>query len=419
MPAWVASRMGLDMAARRVVTKEMKGRYQRGTQAECSAILDELCALTGWHRGHARKAIRLAAAPGQPRPPRKVREPSLKYDEAVIAALRVCWALLDAASGKRLAPALPVLVVARRRHGDLAISDQTAALLCAMSPATIDRRLASDRKKLQLKGRAHTKPGGLLKSQIPMHTWADWDDKRPGFVEVDLVGHEGGDANGEFCWSLTVTDIATGWTEIRSVRNKSAHAVFVALLAIQVALPFPLLGIDSDNGSEFINAHLLAGELEFLNPIWAVLSPLINLFTPQPKLIGKTRVGAKVSKRYDRAQTPYQRLLAHTATDLAVLDDLDARRLADLLQTTNPPPPAARSASCRPPCSNASVARPSADAPRPTAPTSPEQRSRTRLASPSPSGHLQMRQRLNASGHLDVRHQELLMPPMPAPRRAC
>jgi len=126
-----------------------------------------------------------------------------------------------------------------------------------MSAATIDRRLAADRKRLQIKGRAHTKPGSLLKSQIPMRTWADWDEHTPGFVEIDLVGHEGGDANGQFCWSLTVTDIATGWTEVRSVRNKSAHAVFVALVAIQAALPFPLLGIDSDNGSEFINAHLL------------------------------------------------------------------------------------------------------------------------------------------------------------------
>jgi hypothetical protein len=302
-----------------------------------------------------------------------------RYDDAVIAALRVCWAVLDAASGKRLAPALPTLVAALRAHGELDLDEQRARLLCAMSAATIDRRLAPDRKQLELKGRAHTKPGGLLKSQIPMRTWADWDENIPGFVEIDLVGHDGGDNNGEFGFSLTVTDIATGWTEVRSVRNKSAHAVFVALVQVQAALPFPLLGIDSDNGSEFINAHLLgwceqqhitftrsrpgnkndgchveqknwdiarrtagywrydtAGEIELLNTIWPVLSLVINLFTPQQKLISKTRTGAKVSKRYDRAQSPYQRLLTHAASDPHVLDALDARHLAALLTATNP-----------------------------------------------------------------------------------
>ena len=127
-------------------TKEMKGRDQRVPRRDRSAMLYELSALTGRHRDHARKAIRAATSPGEPRPPRKTRALVLKYDEAVIAALRICWATLDAASGKRLAPGLPILVPALRAHGELDIDDATTAPLCAMSPATIDRRLAGDRE---------------------------------------------------------------------------------------------------------------------------------------------------------------------------------------------------------------------------------------------------------------------------------
>jgi len=107
-----------------------------------------------------------------------------------------------------------------------------------------------------VRGRSHTKPGTLLKSQIPIRTWADWDDNRPGFIEIDLVGHEGGNSSGEFCFTLTATDIATGWTINRSVKNKAAVWVFEALEWVIARFPFRIIGIDSDNGSEFINNHL-------------------------------------------------------------------------------------------------------------------------------------------------------------------
>lgn len=367
-------RVELTLTVRRQVTASLVGKYAKATRAGKSAILDRLCAVNGWHRDHARKALRLAAA--GPRAARKPRDPVVVYGPEVIEALRRVWAVLDGPTGKRLAPVMATLVESLRRHGELDIGDDLAAQLAAMSAATIDRRLAGDRAELTTgRGRALTKPGSLLKSQIPMRTWADWDQAVPGFLEVDLVGHDGGDNNDQFCFSLTATDIATGWTENRTVRNKAAKWVFGALVEIQAQMPFPVLGIDSDNGSEFINYHLLrwceqqhitftrsrpnnkndgahveqknwavvrrtvgywrydtAREMALLNQIWTALSPLTNLFTPQQKLVSKTRAGAKVIKKYDTAKTPYRRLLDHA--DLA--DPVDLKLLAKKIHTANP-----------------------------------------------------------------------------------
>lgn len=356
--------MGLTMSERQAVSKAIATRYKRASRAQKGVMLDELCATTGWHRNHARKVLGQALRPKIVRV-RRPRAPT--YGEEVVVALRFCWAVLGAPTGKRLAPVMVELVATLRRFGELDVSDEVAAALVAMSPATMDRRLAEARAAMSLRGRSHTKPGSLLKDAIAIRTWAQWDDAVPGFVEIDLVGHEGGNAAGEHAYTLTVTDIATGWTENRSVRNKARKWVVGALEEIAKIMPFPLLGVDSDNGSEFINHHLLfwceqrmitftrsrpgnsndgahveqknwavvrtvvgyhrydtAAELLLLNRIWALQSLMTNYFLAQQKLISKVRVGAKITKKYGTPTTPHRRAERHdavTAEDKTIMND--------------------------------------------------------------------------------------------------
>ena len=231
------------MAQRQAVTNRMATKYRQSSRSERSVMLDQLVELTGWHRDHARGELRRA---GTVRvvTPRKPRAPI--YSARVVSGLEQCWRVGRCPAGKRLAPMLETLVPMLRRDGELDLTDAEAELLVAMSPATIDRRLQGARVLAGFTGRSHTKPGSLLKSQIPIRTWSEWDENTPGFVEIDLVGHEGGNSFGEFCFTLTITDVATGWTVNRTVANKSAIHVVAAIEAASKMFPFPILGIDSD-----------------------------------------------------------------------------------------------------------------------------------------------------------------------------
>ena len=362
--------MELTLAARRQVLKSQVRAWPKATKAEKSAILDRLCEVNGWHRDHARKMIRRAVN-GYTPPPRPPAPPRHKYGPQVIEALTVCWAVLDGPTGKRLRPALPDLVTNLLAHGKLPDDPALIDGLLSMSAATIDRRLAPARAGTTLKGTSHTKPGSMLKSSIPLKTWHEWDDTVPGFIEIDLVGHDGGDNNGQFHFSLNATDVATGWTEAITVRSKGERIVRAGLAQLQLRFPFAVLGIHSDNGSEFINRQLAAWcqaheitftrgrpnhkndqahieqknwslvrrvgayyrydtprELDLLNEIWPKECALVNLFIPQQKLKSKTRTGAKVTKTYDEATTPLRRLLRdHPDT----LTDTDRTSLTDQL----------------------------------------------------------------------------------------
>lgn len=360
------------MQERQAVTRELAKGYRQKTKKERGLIVDELVRLTGYNRTYACRVLREGACAGRQAPRTRTRRKT--YGPEVLVPLRKIWATMDGIAGKRLAPFLPEMVTVMERTKELHLSPQVKEKLLQISAATIDRLLAQDRRRLQIRGRSRTKPGTLLKHQIPIRTFSSWDEGRPGFLEVDLVSHDGGHPVGDWIQTLSATDVATGWTETRACKNKAQVHVFAALLQIRRGLPFPLLGIDSDNGSEFINNQLLRycereeitftrsrpyrkndacfveqknwhvvrrtvgyvrydteEELTLLNELYSLLRLMTNFFSPQMKLKEKTRDGARVTKRYDEAKTPYQRLL-----NAAVLPEEDEERLAALYLSLNP-----------------------------------------------------------------------------------
>ena len=363
--------MGLTMKEKQAVTRQMALEYNRATKTQKGDILGTLIRLTGYTRSYAARVLRDRARyvvveqgvvdgakvrlieDERTRPKKKRKRKRKKiYDKDVLRALQTVWLTCDGICGKRLAPYMKKIVGKLERMGELHLEPETRRKLLSVSAATIDRMLGPTRKRYQLRARSQTKPGTLLKHQIPIRTFADWDELRPGFLEIDLVSHEGGNPRGEYAYTLDATDVCTGWTETEAVRNRSQHFVFAGLGAAMTRFPFGILGIDSDNGGEFINHHLFRyccdnhitftrsrryskndncfveqknysvvrrtvgycrhdtpAELRVLNELYAVLRLYTNYFQPSMKLVEKTRTGSKVKKTYDAAKTPYHRVM--------------------------------------------------------------------------------------------------------------
>jgi len=370
-------RSHLSYRAKRELLCQIAPRYREASSALKEVILDEFVAATGYARKYA---IRLLNHPvdlkltiERPRPPH--------YGPAVQQALYLAWTATNHICAKRLIPFLPMLVESLERHGHLHLSEECRSQLLSMSPATADRILRSYRKQ-ERHGLSTTRAGTLLKKQIPIRTFQDWNETKAGFMEADLVAHCGHQTDGSFLYTLTLTDIATGWTEFLPLLNRTQEAVVAALKRMQHLLPFPMLGIDTDNGAEFINVELMAyceqahltftrgrprhsndqcyveqkngqivrqvvgydrftGELAYrqLTELYRALRVYVNCFQPSMKLQTKQREGSKVRRTYDQAQTPMQRLLASDAVPpnkqqelLRVTQALDPLRLLQQLE---------------------------------------------------------------------------------------
>lgn len=341
----------------RLYLEKMAKRYKSANKHEKSVILDEFCSTGGYHRKHAirllnaqKKCLRRKSTKREDKRGRPLQYPADKYLEP----LKRIWFSTDQLCGKRLKAAIPLWLPHYERRYEPLNSEVYAGLL-NMSPATIDRLLAHS-KVCSKRGLSGTKPGKILKKHIPIKT-NQWDESSPGFLEADTVAHCGNSLAGNFVWSLTLTDIYSTWTEIRAVWNKGAIGVLTQIEDIEKGLPFGILGFDSDNGSEFLNWHLmryfadecrdkrvqftrsrpyhsndnahveqknwthvrqLFGYERFANPEVVELmndlykneiSLMNNYFLPNTKLKEKNRINAKVTKKHEIPATAYQRLL--------------------------------------------------------------------------------------------------------------
>lgn len=355
----------MSLAARTELMCSVRERYQQATWKEKTKILDGFIAATGYGRKYAIALLNDKVVEKNT----PIRSKGLiKYDEAVQEALVTLWSAMNQICAKRLVPFLPELINSLERCGRLFLPPEVREKLLTISPATADRLLKSKRQAIKSQSIPTTKPTGLLKKQIPIRTFTDWDDKSPGFLEADLVAHCGDRVDGTFLNTLVLTDIGSTWTEFIPLLYRSEENVIAGLRTAQDLFPFPWKGLDTDNGGEFINYKLLAfcethkitftrsrayrkndqahveekngsivrrligydryeGERSWkaLSELYAVLRLYSNFFQPCMKLLSKQRQGCKVKKFYDTAKTPYQRLLTAAHISEGIKQDLQKK----------------------------------------------------------------------------------------------
>jgi len=339
----------MESESKKDFAKDMRKKYCKASKKEKSRLLDFFCEMTHVHRKYACHVLSNRLFQRVKKAPAKKRR--YKYPEEVVLILKEIWEAANYPWSNRLKALLPIWLPWVKEHFPT-FQDSYAPLLLQMSSRQMDRRLRLYKIRCQKKLYGRTKPGTLLKHHIPIATHA-WDVKQPGYLEVDLVSHSGNNADGHFAYSLNATDIFTGWVETQAILGKGEQGVLRAFKAIRQRFPFPILGIDSDNGSEFINhtlwkycqeerigftrgrpykkddnAHIeqknwthvrkLMGWLRYdtseavvaMNDLYSQdLRIMMNFFQPTIKIIRKERVGAKLCRKYDQPKTPWERLM--------------------------------------------------------------------------------------------------------------
>lgn len=352
----------MELQIKREVIIKLSNLYRQASKKEKGIILNDLIRLTAYNRAYARRVLRKPPIQKQKR-----RRKTSSY-LCILGELQMLWKASNYCCGQLLVAALPQLLPVLKRDGNLVITVEQEKLLLQISSATIDRLLKPERNKLGIKGRSGTKPGTLLKSQIPVRIYTPWDERKPGFVELDLVAHCGDSLRGEYINTLDVVDLATGWSERQGLVGKGEHRTKLAFLALEQRFPFPIKGIDSDNGSEFINDHFLRltrnrrmtftrcrpgrkndqahveqknystvrkiigykrleteEQLKLLNNIYLLLSDYLNFFIPTFKLEKKERIGAKIKRIYGKPKTPYQRTIEHQGIKKTIKQELTVK----------------------------------------------------------------------------------------------